>query len=105
MNGDTVGQDNAPLETLTLAQLCGRLLRRPRRTLRELRQIIRTPASDATPQLRAPTQDLSPRTTLRSWSLPSVAAWSLGLRLLALALALWSTRCWCPIPGASMTSY
>ena len=99
MNGDTVGQDNAPLETLTLAQLCYRLLRRPRRTLRELRQIIRTPASDATPQLQAPTKDLSPRTTLRSWSLPSVAAWSLGLRLLALALALWSTKVLVSDPG------
>ncbi len=92
MNGDTGAQDCAPLEALTLAQLCGRLLRRPLRTLRDLRQIIRKPVSDATPQLRAPVQILSPRTTLRSWSLPSVAASSLGFRLLALALALWGTH-------------
>ena len=99
MNGDTVGQENAPLEALTLAQLCGRLLRRPQQTLRDLREIVRAPASDATPQLRAPAQDVSPRTTLHSWSLPSVAAWSLGLRLLALALALWSTQVLVSDPG------
>ena len=92
MNGDSGAQDCAPLEALTLAHLCGRLLRRPLRTLRDLRQIIRKPVSDAAPLVKKPEQNLPQYGTSQSWSLPSVAASSLGFRLLALALALWGTH-------------
>ena len=99
MSGASGAQDSAPLEALTLAQLCGRLLRRPRRTLRDLREVVRAPAADATPPVRLPVRKMPEPGTSLSWSLPTRAGWSLGLRLLALALALWGTHVMVAEPG------
>lgn len=109
MNGDDAQTDAAALESLTLAQCCALLLRRPRRTLREIIRIARQPREVAPPQppdLSAP----APQATASSRAGIDAAGLSLLLRLLALALLVWGNYVLAsqpargsdsiPIPGA-----
>ncbi|MCE2490265.1 MAG: glycosyltransferase family 39 protein [Anaerolineae bacterium] len=79
------------LESLTLAQLCRRLLRHPRRTLAGLRLIV-TESPEVPPeaiQVKAPEKMRSTRNI--SVGLNSVGV-ALILKLLALALILWGSH-------------
>ncbi len=88
------------LESLTLAQLCRRLLRHPRQTLAALRLIV-TGSPEAPPET---TQDRAPARMPSSWKITAglnSGRAALILRLLALALILWGCHVMAPVslPG------
>ena len=88
MTGDDAQADVTPLESLTLAQCCALLLRRPRRTLREIIRIARHSPEVAPVQVKdllqtAPPPGASPQAGI------DAAGLSLLLRLPALALLVW----------------
>ncbi len=93
MTEESGSRDGAPLEALTLAQLCGRLLRQPRHTLSDLRRILRAEPVDAARLERVTLQQGKPAAAVPSGTArTAAAAGSLGLRLLALILALWGSH-------------
>lgn len=91
MNAGPGAEDSSALEELTLAQLCGRLLRQPWRTLSALRQVLAASPADALPAAPVMSPAMAPAAApARSRRAP--AGRSLALRLLALAAALWGNH-------------
>ena len=87
MTTDPGDRNSHPLESLTLARLCGRFLRQPGRTLCALWQILSAPPDDAAPPPPAESPAVA-RNRSRARTLPTAVTWSLALRLLSLALAV-----------------
>lgn len=97
MTSDPGRQQSGALEALTLAQLCGRMLRQPRRTLAGLRLVLRARPAGPERHERAGRPEPTPALTVPRQLLAGAGP-GLVLRLLALLLVLWGSHVLVPDP-------